>query len=88
MNAQRRQPGFQRPDVECAGKKIYPSFAVAERACRKVVSDVNDDRHLVPYKCTVCHHWHAGNQTPAPSKRDDRVRKRWKNWHWWKEEGE
>jgi hypothetical protein len=70
---------------ECVGKKVYLSFAEAQRACRKVEIDTKDDRHLVPYKCHHCHCWHAGNQAIAPTKRDDNARKRWKNWRWWED---
>ena len=68
----------------CVGKKVYLSFADADRACDKVASK-HDDVHLMPYRCQHCQHWHTGNKAIPPTRRDDIARKRWKNWSWWKE---
>lgn len=73
-------------ESECSGKKVYMSFTEAQRACRKVENDPNDDRRLTPYRCHYCHNWHCGNRAIPPNKRDDDDRKRWKNWNPWRED--
>jgi hypothetical protein len=45
--------------THCAGKRIYPTYRLADRAARKLRRIV-DGSHAKPFRCRVCRAWHVG----------------------------